>query len=290
MWKHPTWQTARNAVTATAIAAVVTGGGAYLTTSTAVAATTVTDRCAGSVSGTVGELVAIPGRALSEIVRIAAKTHESLLGLNGVDSDALATAIANKGTLKVGQVRDAPIGFIDGATIALVTTHALRDEAALGGGLLGERTATLQAVRDGVANSCGLTLFATNYSSAAPAAGQVPRGDRTGGRTTDAPGASSVAAPPRDYENLSESVPGDAAVSPDLQYAADSPQPGQQPAEAGSGDDDPHSAGVRNTGNTESLASPGAPTGLQWPMLLAVIVLAAVTAGLARTRVLRKTA
>ena len=62
------------------------------------------------------------------------------------------------------------------------------------------------------------------------------------------------------------------------------PQTGDQSGQSGQGAD------IRDAGNAQSLASNSASNDVQLPMLIAVIVLAGVTAGLVRTWVLRRAA
>jgi hypothetical protein len=295
--KFHIWQTTRKALTITAMAAVVTGG-ALSTTGSAAASTMLADSCAGSVTGNMGDQIAVPGKSLSDVVKTAAKTKEIFLHLNGVDPDALAKAIADKGALTVGQIPQTAGSSIGGSVVASVVTQALQNEGGLG--LLGTKNETLDAIRAGVTKSCGITVIAVNYVSPTTARGD---GTATGPGGTTAPGGTLVGtggvagtgtAPPRDYSNIPAASAGGFAVPPGIKYPANNPLPGQQSPEFGilgagadTGQPD-QSADVRNAGNADALASPVPAGDIQLPMLFAVMALAGVTAALVRTWVLRK--
>lgn len=302
MPKFDIWQTTRKALTVTAMAAVVTGG-ALLTTGSASASTMLADSCAGSVTGNMGDQIAVQGQSLSDVVKTAAKTKEIFLHLNGVDPDALAKAIAGKGALTVGQIPQTAGSSVGGSVVASVVTQALQDESGLG--LLGTKDETLDAIRAGVTKSCGITAIAANYVSPTPARGDgtatAPSGPNGG--TTAAPGgtllgtggiAGTGTAPPRDYSNIPAASAGGFTVPPGIKYPGNNPLPGEQSPEfgilgAGADTGQPaQSADVRNAGNADALASPVPAGDVQLPMLFAVMALAGVTAALVRTWVLRK--
>jgi len=299
--KFHIWQTTRKTLTVTAMAAVVTGG-AFLTTGSASASTMLADSCAGSVTGSMGDQVAVRGQSLSDVVKTAAKTKEIFLHLNGVDPDALAKAIAGKGALTIGEIPRAAGSTIGGSVVASVVTQALQNESSLG--FFDTKNQTLDAIRAGVTKSCGITTIASNYappSSAGnnPAAAPgTPSGSGTGVSPGTSLGTGGVGgtgiAPPRDYSDIPVASAGGFAIPPGIKYPANSPLPGQQSPEfgilgAGSDTGQPNqSADVRNAGNADALASPMSADDVQLPMLFAVLALAGVTAALVRTWVLRK--
>lgn len=289
----------RKFLTVTALAAFVTGS-AFLSAGTASAATTLAGTCAGSVTGNMGDTVAVAGNSLSAIVQTAAKKNEIFLHLNGVDPAKLGSAIAARGTLTIGQVPNSAGGAIDGASIASVVTQSLQNEGALGESLLGTKAKTLQFIKDGVTQACGLTTVAGNYAPPttpnAGGTGSQPSGG-TGGTAGGARGdlgnlnagtGVGGSAPMRDYGGIPTATAG-TAVAPGIRYPANGSLPGDASAPQGdTGAQSGQGADIRDAGNAQSLASPGSSNDVQLPMLLAVIVLAGVTAGLVRTWALRR--
>ncbi|MFD9889562.1 hypothetical protein ACFWY9_09485 [Amycolatopsis sp. NPDC059027] len=301
MRKLPTWQTTRKALTATALAAFVTGG-VFLSSGTASAATTLADSCAGSVNGGMGDSVAVKGSGFADVVRTAAKRNEIFLHLNGVDPDGLARAISGK-VLTVGSVPQSAGGSIAGSDMAGPVLDALQNEWGLGESALGTKAKTLQYIREGVSNSCKLTTLATNYVAPSTPRSDPAQGSQPGrGGTSTAPnggsnlsnllpGGQTGTAPQRDYSGIPTATPG-VAVAPGVRYPSNGTLPGDGSApQFGQGQDGSSGQGadIRNAGNAESLASSNSANNVQLPMLLAVIVLAGVTAGLVRTWVLRRT-
>ncbi|SFW54131.1 hypothetical protein SAMN04489730_1292 [Amycolatopsis australiensis] len=301
MRKIPTWQTTRRALTATAIAAFVTGG-AFLSAGTASAATTLAGTCAGSVSGSMGDTVAIQGTSVKELVRKGAQDYVNshLWTLATVWPNSLADTIAGKGALTVGQVPNAAGGTIAGSAIGSTVATALTGANGLGV-LDSTKNEVLAAISSTVAKNCGLTTIATNYVAPGQQAGAGGTGTPQGG-TAPAPGgatgnlanlnpgsaAGTGTAPMRDYSGIPTATAG-TAVAPGVRYPANGTLPGDASVpQAGQGDQSGQSAGVRDAGNAQSLASSGSSNDVQLPMLLAVIVLAGVTAGLVRTWVLRR--
>nr|WP_101436755.1 hypothetical protein [Amycolatopsis niigatensis] len=301
--KIPTWKRTRRALTVTALAALFTGG-TFLGAGTASAATTLANQCKGSVTGGMGDSVAVPGSAVKEIVRQAAKDQVSFWNLLTVWPDSLANTIADKGNLPVGSIPNAAGGTISGDAIGQVVSDALKD--APGIGLLPDtKTKVLNGIRSEVASACGLTTTANNYqapsSSNSPSNGgsQQPNGSAPGQNSGGnplgnyQPGSTGIA-PPRDYGNIPTATPGSpgalgTAVAPGARYGA-LPGSGALPQQPSAGQDPQGQQGpdIRNAGNAEALASQGGASDVQLPMLLAVIVLAGVTAGLVRTWVLRR--
>ncbi len=287
----------RKFLTVTALAAFVTGS-AFLSASPASAATTLAGTCSGSVSGNMGDTVAIAGNSLSTIVQAAAKKNEIFLHLNGVDPAKLGSAIAARGTLTIGQVPNSAGGSIDGASIASVVTQSLQNEGALGEALLGTKAKTLQFIKDGVTSACGLTAIAGNYTPpTTPGAGGTgtPQGGTPGGTSGNlsnlnpgTAGGTGGSAPMRDYGGIPTATAG-TAVAPGARYPANGTLPGDASAPQGdTGAQNGQGADIRDAGNAQSLSSPASSNDVQLPMLLAVIVLAGVTAGLVRTWVLRR--
>ena len=292
-----TWQTTRRALTLTAIAAFVTGG-AFLSAGTASAATTlVSNSCTGSVTGQMGDLVAIDGASVKTLVTDGANNAGTLaIGSWAGDS------IAKNHSIPVGQVPDAAGGEATGAAIGKAVRTALANSGTWGLGL--DWNKTLNSVESTVAKGCGLTLLAGNYVAPSSPAQQDAGG--TQGRSGTTPGGASGnlsnlnpgttggtggSAPMRDYSGIPTATAG-TAVAPGVRYPADGTLPGDASApQAGAGDQSGRSgqsAGIRDAGNAQSLASNSASNDVQLPMLLAVIVLAGVTAGLVRTWVLRR--
>jgi hypothetical protein len=290
---HPTWQLTRKALTATAIAAMVTGG-AFLSSGTASASTLLASSCAGSVSGNMGDQIAVQGSTLTDTVTQAAKVKEIFLHLNGVNPDGLGKAIAAKGAFIVGTIPNASGGGIGGDVVATTVVQALQNDSNLGW-ISGDKQAVLDSIRAAVTKSCGLTALALNYTAPATT---------TTGDYTPAPGSSSAlpggllagnngAVPQRDYSGIPAAPIPSFAVPPGVRYpAAGGAVPGQPSPEyglPGDGGATQQQADVRNAGNAAALAAPDSPAGgVQLPMLLAVMALAGVTAALVRTWVLRR--
>jgi len=294
--KIPTWQTTRRALTLTAIAAFVTGG-ALLTAGTASAATTLAGSCNGSVTGNMGDTVAVAGTSVKELVRQGAQNYVNShwYTVATVWPNSLADTIAGKGALTVGSVPQSAGGSIAGDAIGTVVANALK--GANGLGLLDStKNEVLAAVRSTVAQNCGLTTLAGNYVAPSTPGPNAGNGGQAGTADSGAgslgnlnPGDGSGTAPRRDYSDIPTAVPG-VATAPGIRYPQNGtlpgdaavPQAGDQSGQSGQGPD------IRAAGNAESLASPGSSRDVQLPMLLAVIVLAGVTAGLVRTWALRR--
>ncbi|RSD20029.1 hypothetical protein [Amycolatopsis eburnea] len=298
--KIPTWQTTRRALTVTAVAAFVTGG-AFLSAGPASAATTLAGTCSGAVNGSMGDTVAVQGTSVKELVRKGAQDQVNALTFATVWPNSLADTIAGKGALNVGTVPNSAGGTIAGDAIGTVVANALKGAAGLG--LLPDtQTKVLNSIKSRVAQGCGLTTVATNYAPpSTPGAGGT--GTQPGGGTGTVPGGTSGnlsnlnpgttggtggSAPMRDYSGIPTATAG-TAVAPGVRYPANGTLPGDASApQAGQGDQSGQGADIRDAGNAQSLASNGASNDVQLPMLLAVIVLAGVTAGLVRTWVLRR--
>ncbi|WP_410587629.1 hypothetical protein [Amycolatopsis sp. lyj-23] len=285
-------------MTVTAIAAFMAGG-AFLSAGTASATTTlVSNSCTGSVSGQMGDQVAIDGASVKTLVTNGAN-NAGTLAVGGWAGDS----IDKIHSIPVGQVPNAAGGEATGAAIGKAVRTALANSGTWGLGL--DWNKTLNSVESTVAKGCGLTLLASNY--VAPSSPGQPGAGGTGtqqGGTGTAPGASGNlsnlnpgtaggtggSAPMRDYSGIPTATAG-TAVAPGVRYPANGTLPGDASApQAGAGDQSGQSADVRDAGNAQSLASSSSSSDVQLPMLLAVIVLAGVTAGLVRTWVLRRAA
>jgi len=201
------------------------------------------------------------------------------------------------------QVPNAAGGEATGAAIGKAVRTALAASGTWGLGL--DWNKTLNSVESTVAKGCGLTLLAGNYvAPGTPAqqaggtgaqqgnAGTVP-GGASGNLSNLNPGTAGGtggSAPMRDYSGIPTATAG-TAVAPGVRYPANGTLPGDVSApQAGQGDQSGQSADIRDAGNAQSLASNSTSNDVQLPMLIAVIVLAGVTAGLVRTWVLRRAA
>lgn len=291
-----TWQTTRRALTVTAIAAFVTGG-AFLSAGSAAAATTlVSNSCTGSVTGQMGDQVAIDGASVRTLVTDGANNAGTLaIGSWAGDS------IAKNHSIPVGQIPNSAGGEASGAAIGKAVRTALANSGTWGLGL--DWNKTLNSVESTVAKGCGLTLIAGNYvapSTPTPGnAGTQQQGGTPAGASGNlsnlnpgTTGGTGGSAPMRDYSGIPTATAG-TAVAPGVRYPANGILPGDASApqaQAGAGDQSGQGADIRDAGNAQSLASNSASNDVQLPMLLAVIVLAGVTAGLVRTWVLRRAA
>ena len=300
MRKLPTLPPTRRALTLTALAALLTGG-ALLSAGTASAATTLAGSCSGSVTGSMGDTVAVQGASVKELVRQGAKDQVNVLTFATVWPDALADNIAGKPALAIGSVPNSAGGSITGDAIGTVVSNALK--GANGLGLLPDtQTKVLNSIKNRVAQGCGLTTLASNYTvpgtpgsnpGGQPGSGgtaNTPGGSGGGSLANLVPGSNNGTAPPRDYSGIPSASAG-VAVAPGVRYGQNGTLPGDASVpQAGSGQDGQSGQGadVRAAGNAESLAAPGTTNDVQLPMLLAVIVLAGVTAGLVRTWALRR--
>ncbi|MEV7092867.1 hypothetical protein AB0M80_08455 [Amycolatopsis sp. NPDC051045] len=292
----PTWQTTRRALTVTAVAAFVTGG-AFLSAGTASAAQQiVSNSCTGTVTGQMGDQVAIDGASVKTLVTNGANNAGTLaIGSWAGDS------IAKNHAIPVGQVPNSAGGEASGAAIGKAVRTALAASGTWGLGL--DWNKTLNSVESTVAKGCNLTLLASNYAAPSTPA-QQNAGAPQGGTGTTPGGASGNlsnlnpgtaggtggSAPMRDYSGIPTATAG-TAVAPGVRYPANGTLPGDASApQAGAGDQSGQGVDIRDAGNAQSLASNSASNDVQLPMLLAVIVLAGVTAGLVRTWVLRRAA
>ncbi|WP_410638317.1 hypothetical protein [Amycolatopsis sp. lyj-346] len=273
-------------------------GGAFLSTGTAAAATTlVSNSCTGSVTGQMGDQVAIDGASVKTLVTNGANNA----GTVAIGSWA-GDSIAKNHSIPVGQVPNAAGGEVTGAAIGKAVRTALANSGTWGLGL--DWNKTLNSVENTVAKGCGLTLLAGNYVAPStpgqPGNAGTPQGSTgtstspggAGGNLSNlnpgTAGGTGGSAPMRDYSGIPTATAG-TAVAPGVRYPANGTLPGDASApQAGQGDQSGQGADIRDAGNAQSLASNSASNDVQLPMLLAVIVLAGVTAGLVRTWVLRR--
>jgi hypothetical protein len=296
-------RTGRIALTASALA--LTTSGLTLLGSATASATVLQDKdCTSAVHGVIGDTVSIEGSLLRDLVKRGASEAGSL-----AVSEWAASDIEKAGVLEVGTVPDAQSGKVTGDAIATVATEKLRDMGSWGLGL--DREKTLDSIHNKISGSCGFTVFASNYS--APSSARPPAGDGNGSDTGDsrdtaappvatAPGSTppsplggtgDTKAAPRDYGNIpaAQAPAAGIALPPELRYAPSAAVPGQAPGVGVLGADQAPQAQpeVRNAGNADPLAADSNPPGnVQLPMLLAVVALAAVTAGLVRSWVLHR--
>jgi hypothetical protein len=284
----------RKFLTVTALAAFVTGS-AFLSTGTASASQqVVSTSCTGSVTGQMGDPVAIDGASVKTLVTNGANNAGTLaIGSWAGDS------IAKNHAIPVGQVPSSAGGEATGAAIGKAVRTALADSGTWGLGV--DWNKTLNSVESTVAKGCNLTLLASNYVApstpgqpGAGGTGSTP-GGTSGGTTGNLSnlnpgiaGGTGGSAPMRDYGGIPTATAG-TAVAPGARYPANGTLPGDASAPQGdTGAQSGQGADIRDAGNAQSLASPGSSDDVQLPMLLAVIVLAGVTAGLVRTWVLRR--
>ncbi|HEY3468122.1 MAG TPA: hypothetical protein VGL47_23550 [Amycolatopsis sp.] len=286
----------RKTLTVTAIAAFIAGG-AFLSSGTASASQqVVSNSCTGSVTGQMGDQVAIDGASVKTLVTNGAN-NAGTLAVGSWAGDSIAKIHA----IPVGQVPNAAGGEATGAAIGKAVRTALANSGTWGLGF--DWNKTLNSVETTVAKACGLTLLAGNYVApstpgqpgANPGTPQGGTGTVPGGTTGNlsnlnpgTTGGTGGSAPMRDYSGIPTATAG-TAVAPGIRYPANGTLPGDASApQAGQGDQSGQGANIRDAGNAQALASNGASSDVQLPMLLAVIVLAGVTAGLVRTWVLRR--
>ncbi|WP_329053588.1 hypothetical protein OG738_11795 [Amycolatopsis sp. NBC_01488] len=287
----------RKTLTVTAVAAFVAGG-AFLSAGPAAATQqVVSSSCTGTVTAQMGDQVAIDGASVKTLVTNGANNAGTL----AVGSWA-GDSIAKNHAIPVGQVPNSAGGEATGAAIGKAVRTALANSGTWGLGF--DWNKTLDSVESTVAKGCNLTLLAANYvapstpgqqgtggtGTAAGGTGTVP-GGASGNLSNLNPGTAGGtggSAPMRDYGGIPTATAG-TAVAPGARYPANGTLPGDASApQAGQGDQAGQGADIRDAGNAQSLASPGSANDVQLPMLLAVIVLAGVTAGLVRTWVVRR--
>ncbi|WP_216212124.1 hypothetical protein [Amycolatopsis aidingensis] len=302
--RTPFATTTRKVLTATAIAAAMTGFS--LATGGSASAATLANSCDQSVTAAAGTAVAVDSKPVAEIVRSAAKEKQILLNLNGVNPGKLADKVNGGGAIPVGKVPSSGSIKVSEPLIKVVTT---RLQANNGDGLgplwdpFNVKGKTLQHIQSKLSGLCTMQLKAkprpTTERPTPSTGGETGHTGSTGG-TPDAgdsgaipSGGSQGRAPRRDYGDIPTATPG-VATPPGLRYPSPEAAPGQHSPEFGilgadpSSPQGPDQAEVRNAGNADALAAEPAPDSVQLPMLLAVVALAGVTAALVRTWVLRK--
>ncbi|KAA9166655.1 hypothetical protein FPZ12_000040 [Amycolatopsis acidicola] len=278
----------RKVVIASALAAMFTGG---LFTGSASASTVLSQGCTGTVVGNMGDTVAVQGKDVAGLVKAGAQEQNVFLG--GVDPDKLANEITAKGALTVGSIPNAANGTVTGENVAAAVNDALKGADGLGWWGPDQQQKTLDSIKNKVTGSCGLTTYASNFTTttglpSAGTGGTAPATVPNTGSAGSVAGTGSATAPPRDYGNIPAAVPG-IALSPGDRYPSSAPMSGAATPEIGvlpgnsAGQTD-----VRNAGNANALADDSSAQTVQLPMLLAVVALAGVSAALVRTWVLRK--
>ncbi|WP_155548240.1 hypothetical protein [Amycolatopsis camponoti] len=284
----------RKFLTVTALAAFVTGSAFLSAGSASASQQIVSASCTGTVTGQMGDQVAIDGASVKTLVTNGANNAGTL----AVGSWA-GDSIAKNHAIPVGQVPNAAGGEVTGAAIGKAVRTALSNSGTWGLGL--DWNKTLNSVESTVAKGCNLTLLAGNYVAPStpgqPGAGGTgtPQGGTPGGASGNlsnlnpgTAGGTGGSAPMRDYGGIPTATAG-TAVAPGVRYPANGTLPGDASAPQGdTGAQSGQGADIRDAGNAQSVASPGSANDVQLPMLLAVIVLAGVTAGLVRTWVLRR--
>lgn len=301
-------RTSRKVLTATAIAAAVTGfsfAGAGTASATTLAATS----CTSSVTGQVGDQVAVTGPSMRGIVKTAAQESVEFWNFLTVNPEQIAEHVEKQATIEVGTVPDAASAKIAGSAVGDAVANALKDSPGLGL-TSSTKQRTLDHIEEKVSGVCGVTVFASDYEApvsqqppaqggydgsptSTPGTGGTAGGDGTTGGSASVPfgGTGDARAPQRDYSGIPTATAG-IAVPPGLRYPPSNGVPGQTSPEFGilgaEGVDENSRADVRNAGNADVLAAPVAPDNVQLPMLLAVVALAGVTAALVRTWVLRR--
>lgn len=307
---------ARRTLAATVVAGAV-GSTAILTAGTAAAssgATVTADNCTATVGGRVGDTVSLSGEAVSELVRQGAEEARTIVVVHHITiwPNHLARKVSDA-ELEVGTVADARSGSISGEDIASAVRQELDGKAGLGA-LPSTQETTLDTIGAKVAETCGLTVEATNPSEPSrtkpsePSSGPEGSVGGDGSTGTERTGSSAergfqntgdTHATRRDYGGIpvAEAPGAGISVPDDLQYAPSSGIPGEADAplygvldkdNEGAGNSAQGSADVRDAGNADTLAAPERQQTVQLPMVLAVAALAVVTAGLVRTWVLRR--
>ncbi|WP_433470879.1 hypothetical protein [Saccharomonospora azurea] len=310
----------RRTIASMAVAATVAGT-AVLTAGTASAATVTADNCTSVIGGRVGDTVLVDGAAVSELVRQGAEEARTIVVVHHLTiwPNHLARKV-EKEELEVGTVPDRPTSVLDGDVIASAVRDALEGRAGLGA-LPSTQETTLDTIADRVAEACSLTVEATNPTkpeasphspgTSAPDSGAGSPGERAGKDgvpTSEEHDATSgdgglqttgdSRAERRSYGDIPVAEAPDAGISvpEDLRYGPGSGLPGEltSPRYGVVGDDAGNSAhggaDLRDAGEAETLAAQDQRQAVQLPMLLAVVALAAVTAGLVRSWVLRRAA
>lgn len=297
--RNPAVPRVRSVLTATAIAALVSGGSLALG-GTAAATTHQADTCTSSVNGAIGEPVAVQAESLRELVKLGAREAGTL-----AIADLAAHDVAKKGSLEVGQVANEQESVVSGEAIGDATVDALN--GSLGLGLNPGKT--LDSIKRKVAGNCAIPVQASNFvvpsppqpepaPGGAPDTAPTPTEGGTGGDTptpspSNSTGSGDARAPQRSYDDIPVVPPGVSAPPPGTRYPGASPVPGMQAPQMGDldGPDQQQVApqpDVRNAGNADALAAPEKPGTVELPMLLAVVALAGVSAALVRTWVVRR--
>lgn len=307
--------TTRRVLSTTGVTAAVAGL-TLLTGGTAAASTVLPANpqhsCSSAVHGAIGDTVAITGAAVEDVVNAGADKAKNipLISEVGIWDGHLSRTVQAVETIEVGTVPDAEKATISGEQIADAVIAIIDDEPGLGV----HPDKTLQVISETIANSCGLTVYPTNYTpptptatpeptqpdNSAPAANVAPSTPSSSPAGDPTPhGTGSATAPPRDYSGIPVAEAPSAGISmpPDMRYAPQASLPQEAPAfsildqgnknNAGKATQDPK---VRQAGNAAALDAPAQPGRVQLPMLLAVVTLAVVTAALVRTWVLRRSA
>ncbi|EHR63944.1 hypothetical protein [Saccharomonospora cyanea] len=315
---------ARRTLAATTAAAVI-GGAAVLSAGTASAATVTADSCTSVVGGRVGDVVVVDGAAVSELVRQGAEEARTIVVIHHLTiwPNHLAREMEDE-HVEVGTVPDRRTSAIDGEVIGAAVRDALEGKAGLGA-LPSTQETTLDTIATRVAQACSMTVEATNHTapSASRPSKEKPSGEAGGSADDsrgDAPGSGTVGgsddgrraslpdgglqttgdvtAERRDYGGIpvAEAPGAGISVPEDLRYGPASGLPGELTTprygvvDGNTGNSTHGAADVRDAGEADALATQDRQQAVQLPMLLAVVALAAVTAGLVRSWVVRRAA
>lgn len=310
MGKHTTEQsrTARRTMTTLGVAGLIAGVSLFLGVGSASAGTTTATKCSGTVSGKMGDTVALKSAAVQEFV------VKSVSG--GFDFPLIPITKSNQTRLNelfeagkfnpiaLTKVPKAPSGVLNDEKIAQAVVAKIESNED-GKQILaenGNKDAVLKAVES---NCSDLTVKATNYvapstttpPTSAPgsnpgypgaAPGTPPTSIGGGFSTLPTYGTGDARAPRANYD-LPFTLPGYGTGTDRASNPYGSSTPGDDFGVLGGNAGQSSDAAVSNAGNAEQIqaASP-ASEAIQLPMLLAVVSLACVAAALVRTWVLRR--
>lgn len=314
MGKHTTEQsrTARRTMSTLGVAGLIAGVSLFLGVGSASAGTATATKCSGTVSGKMGDTVALKSAAVQDFV------VESVSG--GIDIPLLSKSNQTKmrelfeagkfDPIALTKVPKAPSGVLNDEKIAqsVVAKIESNDQGKQILASNGNKTAALKAVES---NCSDLTVKATNYvapttttppTSSNPNPGSYPNypGTTPGTPPTSIGGAGfntlplnygtgDARAPRNNYGGLPFTLPGYGTGTGQAANPYGSSTPGDDFGVLGGNAGESSDAQVSNAGNAEQIqaASP-ASEAIQLPMLLAVVSLACVAAALVRTWVLRR--
>lgn len=313
MGKHTTEQSraARRTMSALGVAGLIAGVSLFLGVGSASAGTATATKCSGTVSGKMGDTVALKSAAVQDFV------VKSVSG--GFDFPLIPITKSNQTKLNelfeagkfepiaLTKVPKAPSGVLNDEKIAqaVVAKIESNDDGKQILAENGNKDAVLKAVES---NCSDLTVKATNYvaptttppTSSNPGSNPAYPGTTPGTPPTSIGGAGfntlplnygtgDARAPRNNYGGLPFTLPGYGTGTGQAANPYGSSTPGDDFGVLGGNAGESSDAQVSNAGNAEQIqaASP-ASEAIQLPMLLAVVSLACVAAALVRTWVLRR--